>query len=184
MQAKGSATLDDLRHVREKAELVDGEIVRMTPVGGAHGYASGEIVASLRQWSHRTGFGHALGDNVGFRVNLPNRRSFSPDASFYVGPLSADFLEGAPIFAVEIRSRDDYGPVAEARLSAKRADYFAAGTIVVWDVDLEHTGCVRAYRADDPMNPSVYRRGELARAEPALPGWSMPVADLFPSERY
>lgn len=67
-------------------------------------------------------------------VTLPNRRSFSPDAAFHVGPLSDDFLDGAPIFAVEIRSKDDYGPAAEARLAAKRADYFAGGTLVVWDV--------------------------------------------------
>ena len=183
MQARGSATLEELRHVREKAELVDGEIVRMTPAGGFHGYAAGEIVASLRQYARRTGLGHALGDNIGFCVNLSNRRSFSPDAAFYVGPLSADFLDGAPVFAVEIRSSHDYGPVAEARLSAKRADYFAAGTKVVWDVDIKDEGCVRVYRSADPMNPTELRRGEAAGAEPALPGWSMPVADLFPRAR-
>jgi hypothetical protein len=38
---------------------------------------------------------------------------------------------------------------------------------------------VRAYRASDPERPSVYRRGELAGAEPALPGWSIRVDDLF-----
>jgi Uma2 family endonuclease len=183
MQSRGSATLDDLRHVREKAELVDGEIVRMTPAGGYHGYAAGEILASLRQYARLTGLGHALGDNIGFRVQLPNRKSFSPDAAFYVGDLSADFLDGAPVFAVEIRSGDDYGPAAEARLSAKRSDYFNAGTLVVWDVDLEHEGWVRVYRCADPKHGTTHRRGETAGAEPALPGWSMPVADLFPVAR-
>jgi Uma2 family endonuclease len=176
----GNATLDDLRLVPEKAELVGGEIVRRTPAGGRHVYATGEIVASLREYSRRTGRGCAIGDNAGFVVNLPNRRSFSPDAAFHVGPLSEDFFDRAPVFAVEIRSRGDYGLAAEARLAAKRADYFAAGTIVVWDVDIERAACVRAYRAADPTVPSEHRRGEIADAEPAVPGWSMPVDDLFP----
>jgi hypothetical protein len=38
---------------------------------------------------------------------------------------------------------------------------------------------VRVYCASDPENPTVYRRGERAEAEPALPGWEMPVDHLF-----
>jgi Uma2 family endonuclease len=83
------------------------------------------------------------------------------------------------VFAVEVRSEEDDGPNAERRLAAKRADYFAAGTLVVWDVDVLRAGFVRAYRATDPLTPTVYRRGECAEAEPAVPGWSMAVDDLF-----
>ena len=46
-----------------------------------------------------------MADNVGLLVNLPNRRSFSPDVAFWTGgPLTGKFLEGAPVFAVEVRS--------------------------------------------------------------------------------
>ena len=130
----------------------------------------------------------AFGDNVGFVVDLPNRQSFSPDSAFHGGTLPADFdfdfIQGAPVFAVEIRSTHDYGLAAEARMAAKRADYFAAGTLVVWDVDIEREGRVRVYRTADPLNPSEYRRSATAEAEPALPGWSMPVDDLFPPETW
>jgi Uma2 family endonuclease len=64
-------------------------------------------------------------------------------------------------------------------MAAKRADYFAAGTQVVWDVDVLREELIRAYRATAPDVPSVYRRGERAEAEPALTGWSFPVDDLF-----
>ena len=124
--------------------------------------------------------GYAIPDNVAFTVNLPHRRSFAPDAAFYVGELRMGFLEGAPRFAVEVRSESDYGPAAERRLARKWADYFAAGTLAVWDVDLLGTVVVRVYRAREPERPTVYRRGEVAEAEPAVPGWSMPVDDLFP----
>jgi Uma2 family endonuclease len=180
--AKREATVEDLYRVPDKAEIVNGELVIMTPAGGLHGYATGAIYASLFEYARRTKRGYALPDNVGFVVNLPNRRSFSPDVAFWTGaPLTRKFPEGAPIFAVEVRRVDDYGPDAERRMAAKRADYFAAGTLVVWDVDVLEENIVRLYRAADPANPVSYRRGEHADAEPALPGWAMAVADLFPA---
>jgi len=113
------ATLEDLARVPGKAELVNGRIVRMSPTGGLPGYAGREIVASLHAYSRRTGVGHAIPDNVAFTVTLPHRRSFSPDAAFYVGELRMGFLEGAPRFAVEVRSESDYGPAAERRFARR-----------------------------------------------------------------
>ena len=183
MSIKTRATIADLYKVPDhgKAEIVNGERVPMCPTGGAPGYAGDEIFASLREYARRTRRGWAVGDNKAFRVNLPNRESFSPDAAFYVGlPPDMKFFEGAPVFAVEVRSEGDYGPAAEVALAEKRADYFAAGTPVVWDVDLLSEDVVRVYRADDPGRPTIYRRGDRAEADPALPGWSIPVDDLFP----
>ena len=68
-------------------------------------------------------------------------------------------------------------------MAQKRADYFAAGTLVVWDVDLDSEDVVRVYRAAAPSDPTVYQRGQLAEAAPALPGWTMPVDKLFPKEQ-
>ena len=124
--------------------------------------------------------GRAYTDNAAFVVDLPNRKSFSPDAAYHLGPdTRGKFLQGAPIFAVEVRSEEDYGPAAERKMAAKRRDYFAAGTLVVWDGDVLRLEVVRVYRATNSSNPTVYRRGQLAEAEPAVPGWRMPVDDLF-----
>jgi Uma2 family endonuclease len=182
MITKPKATIEDLYRVPEggKAEIVDGELVLMPPTGDAPSYASLEIAANLREYGRRTKMGRAVADNAGFRVNLPNRGSFSPDAAFYTGvPSGMKFFEGAPAFAVEIRSEGDYGPKAERAMAEKRKDYFAAGTLVVWDVDLLGGDVVKVYRASDPERPTVYRRGDIAEAEPALPGWRMPVDNLF-----
>jgi Uma2 family endonuclease len=182
MKARTQATIEDLYRVDGKAELVNGDVVHMAPTGGTPGYAGDEIFASLREYARRTGTGIAVGDNKAFIVNLPHRKSFSPDAAYYTGPVSARFYEGAPLFAVEVRSEGDYGPAAEREIAAKRADYFAAGTQVVWDVDvLRSEDIVRIYRADNPDTPTIYGRGEQAEAEPALPGWRMLVDELFTS---
>jgi Uma2 family endonuclease len=151
----------------------------MSPTGDLPARAGGAIYVSLRGVERRVG-GRAYPDNVGFRVQLPNRTSFSPDAAFFIGKSSGmKFLDGAPVFAAEIRSENDYGREAELEIAAKRKDYFAAGTLVVWDVDLLSVDIVKVYRASDPHNPSVYRRGEMAEAEPAISGWRMPVDELF-----
>jgi len=182
MTAKTEATVDDLYRVPEngKAEIVNGELVLMSPTGGVPGRAAGEIFISLREYERRVGGGYAFPDNVGFIVNLPNRRSFSPDAAFFTGELRGGlFLEGAPVFAVEVRSEDDYGSAAEVRMAAKRADYFAAGTLVVWDVDVLREKVVRVFRVSQPDQATVYSAGDTAEAEPAVPGWSMLVNDLI-----
>ncbi len=119
----------------------------------------------------------------GFAVGIlsSGRESFSPDASYFLGPFPLNemrFLEGAPTFAVEVRSENDYGDAAEVALDAKRADYFEAGTAVVWDVD-PINAVVRKYGADFPDNPIVFARGQEADAEPAVPGWRTAVDRIF-----
>lgn len=183
MSTKVHATIEDLYTVPEngKAELVNGEIVQMPPTGGLSGRASGKIYRSLDDYEQRTKSGYAFPDNVGFAVDLPHRKSFSPDAAFYVGELrGGEFLEGAPIFAVEVRSKNDYGEKADPAIARERADYFACGTLVVWDVDVLREKVVRVYRADDPDTPTIYHKGDIAEAEPALSDWKIPVDEFIP----
>jgi Uma2 family endonuclease len=177
------ATLDDLYRTPGKAELIDGRIVHLMPTGRRPNRVAGNIYMSLRAFEGQLGRGEAYTDNEGFTVpELPSgRESFSPDASYYLGPFSEDamrFLAGAPTFAVEVRSEGDYGPAAEAEMAAKRVDSFSAGTLVVWDVDPE-AEWIHVYRADQPATPATYCRGELAEAEPAVPGWRMAVDEVF-----
>lgn len=169
-----------LLEVEGKAEIVEGAIVNLMPTGGKPSYAALKIAASLLLHSENINQGMAFGDNAGFLCDLSNRKSFSPDAAFYVGPEpEMGFLPVPPVFAVEVRSENDYGPQAEREMAQKRADYFAAGTLVVWDVDLQNEEVVAKYTSSDPMRARVFRRGEEADAEPAVVGWKMPVDGLF-----
>ena len=118
---------------------------------------------SLLEYEQRTGRGYAVPDNVGFIVDLPHRQSFSPDAAYFFGSINEEeFVDGAPTFAAEVRSPEDFGPRAELTLAAKRADYFAAGTQVVWDVDMIRDIVIRVYRAASPTEPTIYRLGDIA----------------------
>jgi Uma2 family endonuclease len=179
MTTSARATIDDLYRVKEKAEIVNGEVVVMSPTGGLPSAAGGAIYASLLRYQRKAGSGRAYPDGAGFVVDLPSRRSFSPDAAFHREQrVTMRFVEGAPVFAAEVRSEEDYGPAAERRLAEKRADYFLAGTLVVWDVDLIGADTVRSYQAGH-REPVIFRRGETASAEVAVPGWHFPVDELF-----
>jgi len=178
------ATLDDLFRVREKAELIAGRIVYFMASGEEHGNISLEIAYHLKQYVTQTGRGRAYGDNVGFALSAPvtsGRLSFSPDAAFRdIIPAGKNFkfVAGPPTFAVEVRSEGDFSPKGEREMAEKRADYFESGTLVVWDVD-PVAETVARYTAADPLAPVVFRRGDVADAEPAVPGWRLPVDDIF-----
>lgn len=175
------ATVEELYRTEGQAELVGGRIVRLPLHGMTESAAVGAILFALRPYRNGASLpGVVLGSTVAYLVELPERRSFCPDVAYYVGPNSGmKFCDGAPRFAVEVRGEADYGPAAEEEMAAKRADYFAAGTELVWDVDLVGADTVRKYTAGAPTAPVVYRRGQTADAAPAVPGWPMPVDDLF-----
>ena len=180
---KTPATFDDLYHVPDDGcsyELVNGEIVKMSPTGEMPSDIAFQIATALGLYARAMGRGRARPDGIAYTVDLPRRRSFSPDASFVwsYGVANMKFARGAPVFAAEVRSEHDYGPRADRAYMAKRADYFAAGTEVVWDVDpLART--VTKYTRTEPETPVAYHAGDEADAEPALPGWRVAVNSLF-----
>lgn len=183
--ARTPATIDDLYREAGKAELIKGRIVCYTPHGDRPSEAVGEIVVSLHEYVRQTGVGLARGANVGYALPAPlpsGRQSFCPDASYHTGPRPTDpmrFFVGAPTFAVEVRGEDDYGSTREQQIARKRGDYFRAGTLVVWDVDALAER-VTSYRHDARRRPVTFHRGDVADAEPAVPGWRPAVDDFFP----
>jgi Uma2 family endonuclease len=177
------ATVKELYAIEEKAEIIQGKVVCLMPTGRLPARVAFMITMQLEIFiraNHLSGV--AVPDNAGFVVDLPHRTTFSPDASYYVGSDSGmKFFEGAPRFAVEVRNEGDYGPQAEREMQAKRQDYFDAGTMVVWDVDLLSSDVViQKFAVPDATNPvETFTRGQEANAEPAVPGWRLFVSSLF-----
>ena len=96
MSTKVEATIEDLYKVEGKAELVNGEIVLIPLTGGLPHLAALQIALSLAVYERRTRKGYAIGDSAAFVVNLPHRKSFSPDAGFYIGEITMKFFQGRP----------------------------------------------------------------------------------------
>jgi len=179
VRTETTATIEDLYRVDGKAELIDGRIVPLMPTGRRPNRIAFRIAKSLDDHAEATHEGEVYTDNMGFTVPKlsSGRESFSPDASYYRGPFPSNemrFIRGPPTFAVEVRSEIDYGDPAEERRAAKRADYFEAGTRVVWDVD-PRAGVIRSYSQQSPDHPKVFELAQEADAEPVVHGWRMPV---------
>ena len=177
------ATLDDLYREEGKAELIGEGLCALwlqdICQAGWHltSQSACAFSSELRDADSLT--------VTGLATRCPNwlqaGSRFSPDASLYTGPAPINpmrFIEGAPTLAVEVRSENDYTAPAEAEIAAKRADYFAAGTLVVWDVDPQAETVV-VYRASNPGSPAKYHIGDQAEAEPAAPGWRIAVSGVF-----
>jgi Uma2 family endonuclease len=175
------ATFDDLMRHDGKAELIDGRIVTYMASGSLPGTTAFQIAIKLDGYAEERGKGLAFADGVGFTCSeLPDgRESFSPDAAFLLSAsseaMTMRFVDGAPDFAVEVRSEGDYGPSAELEMADKRADYFLAGTQAVWDVD----PIAETITLFTPEGEVRFARGDQAHAEPTLPGWIVDVSQLF-----
>ena len=168
-----------------KTEIVNYRLVTEIMPGRDSANAAQEIFVSIRAHLRQRRLpGFAAADGYDYKVHGGAHQSFRPDASYDVGPSPGMNLpERAPRFAAEVRSVGDYGPAAEDMIRCKRENYFDAGTLVVWDVDRERDDGVRLFRDGDAETPAtVFRRGELAHAEPVVPGWTTPVDDLFMPE--
>lgn len=153
-----------------------GDLVVMTPAGGASSRRNARVVAALVDWADENGTGAVYDSSGGFL--LANGAMWAPDAAWVpesrlVG-LTIEQREGflplCPDFVVEIRSPSDSLP----ELRAKMAEYLANGARLGWLLDpLER-------------RVSVYRPGQRSEIQdqptqisgsPELPGF---VLDLQP----
>ena len=89
------------------------------------------------------------------------------------GRAPVGYLEVAPELVVEILSPDKRRGAVEEKLK----DYFAVGVDLVWVVDPEER-YVLAYRGS-LFDVERFERGDVLADEEILPGFSLPVADIF-----
>ena len=163
--------------------MIGERIVAFLPTGFRPSRVAARIFQSLDEHAEATSQGVATTVNLGFAVPelASGRESFSPDAAYHGGPFPADEMDSVPAeptFAIEIRNKGDFIPAAEFAMAAQRADYFETGTAVVWDVDPQ-TSVIRSYLAPNPDDPILSESGQIADAEPAVPGWRLAVDRIF-----
>ncbi|WP_152050128.1 Uma2 family endonuclease [Tautonia marina] len=179
-----AASIEDLHAIEGRAELIGGRIVHLPMFGVLPARVVGRLALSLDHHAEQTGRGEMLTSTVAYAVPVlrSGRQSFCAAVSFHDGapPINPmNFIDGPPTFAVEVRTLGEFGPDADRSYAAKRTDYFEAGTLVVWDVD-PIDEVIRSYRHDHPEAPIVFTRGQIADAEPAVPGWRLEVDSVFP----
>ena len=163
---------DDRRY-----ELVEGRVVRMSPVGFQHG----RIVVRFGFLLSRHLDGRNLGvvvTEVGFKLASNPDTVRAPDVAFIrqdriPSPDPRGFLAGPPDLAVEVLSPDD----RPAEIEAKVEEYFARGValVLVIDADLK---TVTVFRS--PISPVTLRAGDdLLDLDDVVPGFRCLVHEIF-----
>lgn len=165
-------------------ELIDGRIVRkhiwegeekgMTPGMFGHVQAVRLIWLTLEQAVAGQPAGAVFAEPT-FDVGPGRNRSHRPELALITGEMPTDtesIRSLAPAMAVEVISPNN----SAVDMLDKVEEYLAAGVQLVWQA-FPQPRIIIAYWPDRTV---VFRPGDTITAEPVLPGFSCPVADLFP----
>jgi Uma2 family endonuclease len=162
-----------------KYELHDGRLIVMSPPGYRHARIGSRFAAAFLTHGEKPGHGEAC-DEVGVLLRRNPDHLVGPDAAFIPAAscpprLSSEgYLLTVPGLAVEVRSKNDTQP----GIDEKVRDYLAAGVVLVWVADPD-ARTVTAHRRGQP--PVVFGANDTLTADPVIPGFAVPVADLLPS---
>jgi Uma2 family endonuclease len=164
-------------HLDYQLELVDGKIIIM----GGSDIVSSEIGLEfgrlLANWVKPRKLGRVFESSGGFI--LPNSDLRVPDVSFVVASRLKQskryFAELVPDLVVEIKSQSDrLKPLREKLLS-----FIEQGAKVGILIDPDKC-TVTIYRP--AAEPVILRDGDMISIPELLPGWEVPVAELWPIE--
>lgn len=159
-------------------EIVNGELIDRGNSGALHGNIGAILSSALFAVVKSQKLGALFDSSTAFKMKNGNRRS--PDISFFakerlqgITELPSGFLEGAPDLVVEVLSP---GNTVE-EMHDKLVEYFDNGTRLAWMIHpSEHYVLVyRSAQEPDRLLKSV----DALEGEDVIPGFSLPVADLF-----
>ncbi|MEG4092018.1 Uma2 family endonuclease [Microcoleus sp. Pol12B4] len=162
-------------HLDYQLELVDGKIIVMGPSNIVSSEIGLEFGSLLRNWVKPRKLGRVFESSGGFI--LPNSNLTAPDVSFVVADRLKQskryFAELVPDLVVEIKSQSDrLKPLREKILSFIE---LGAKVGILIDPD-KHTVTIYTTIAE----PVVLRDGDMVSISELLPGWEVPVTELWP----
>ncbi|HEY3321975.1 MAG TPA: Uma2 family endonuclease [Planctomycetota bacterium] len=161
----------------EHCELVEGRLVFMAPAGFEHGDIAETISFALGTFVRQHSLGRVLFAETGFFISRNPDTTRVPDVMFYSksrlpGQRIKGFLPSVPDLAVEIVSPSD----TFSDVTKKAESYTAAGIELVWVIDPQ-TQRAYVFRPQQPV--SVLSQADSLSGENVLPGFAMPLNELF-----
>ena len=174
-------TADELLHLPDdgfRYELVQGELRQMAPAGEEHSITTMSIGASLYAYVRANNLGRVYAAEAGFKITTDPDTVRAPDVAFVrrerieASGIAKGYREGAPDLVVEVISPGDlYTDVDE-----KVADWLDAGTRMVIIVN-PRKRTVKVYRSASDIK--LLQEGDTLDGGDVVPGWQMPVKEIF-----
>jgi Uma2 family endonuclease len=158
-------------------EIIDGQMIVMSPANGFHGRSIGKLFKALGSFvdSHR--LGEMLDGQTGFRMQdgsvlMPDISFVSNDAWRAYTESSETFLQRSAELVVEVLSPSDSFEHIDRKLEL----YFANGTQLAWIVN-PRSQTVHVHRGR--IAKRILTATESLDGEDVLPGFAFPIADMF-----
>lgn len=151
----------------------------MPSPGDIHSERQALFISYLFVYGQQRGYGRVRGDVSVILRRYPDHVR-GPDAAFLttaqLPPRTSPegYLTTIPALVVEVRSKNDWQPEVDAKVS----DYLAAGVVLVWVADPD-ARTVTAYQQNQP--PAVFAATDTLTALPVIPGFAVLVGDLLPA---
>lgn len=159
-------------------ELVNGELINMGNSGAMHDYLAIVLSSALFAVVMPQKLGALFDSSTAFKMKNGNKRS--PDVAFFakerlqgITTLPSGFLDGAPDLAIEVLSASN----TVEEIDGKIAEYFDNAARLVWVIN-PYQRYVLVYRsAQEPDR--LLKSTDALDGEDVIPGFSLPVAELF-----
>jgi Uma2 family endonuclease len=174
----GEDLLEIQAETRKSYELIEGELVEMSPTSGVHGAIEFNIALLIGQYVRQHRLGQIVVGEAGFYVRGDEHTVRGADVAFIsaakVPPegLPTGFLKIAPDLVVEVVSPNDRG----TEIVEKVGEWLAFGVAAVWVV-YPNTRSVHVYT--DPRSSRIFSADDTLEGSGALAGFSTPVRAFF-----
>lgn len=181
--AKTVITIDDLLRLGAEdqwVEIVDGEVIPMSPTGFQHNFVTKRTFRVLDDFVEARDLGYIGGDGLIFVLHVDEegvRHTRIPDVFFIRKERLPDFdftkpFPGAPDLAIEVVSPSE----DEETILDKLESYFTYGSEQVWVLYPAHKA---VYQYFDLKTVKIYRDDDVLTAESLFPGLEIQVSDFF-----
>lgn len=161
------------------SELVEGEIIPMSPTQNVHGWVVMELARRLGNFNAERRLGWVLGAESGLFTRRNPDTVRGMDVAFIsrqrLPGLAPGFLEVAPELVVEIVSPSDRWE----SIRKKIAEYFGVGVDRVWIIE---PGQRKALVFRAPTDLTELGEEDVLRGEGVLAGFELPLRELFGEE--
>ena len=173
-----SLTIEDLEKMQciypdYRMELVDGNIIVMSPSGYESEEVGTEFARILGNWIRPRKLGRVTGSSAGFR--LPNTDLRAPDVSFVrasrLKRSTEDYAQLVPDLVVEVKSKTD----SLDKLRQKIQEFISLGTQIGILIDPK----TRTMEVSCVGSQEVLKDGDVLTLPDLLPGWEVAIADIW-----
>lgn len=163
---------------KDRCELVEGRIVKMSPTGDDHGGYESNFALAIGNFVRAHNLGKMRVGESGVYTRRDPDSVRGMDVAFISNERWAQrkktgaFLDVPPDLVVEILSPDD----AWSDMTDKLREYFTIGVRLVWVADPKKR---RVYTYRSLSDVREFNEPDDLPGDDVLPGFSAPVAELF-----